>query len=58
MNIDDKRLIDAVYLGVANAHDTVWIKGILYKMSIPKFPSYLVINHLIFLDCRTFQTSF
>ena len=43
---------------MAKAFDTVWIEGLLYKLTILNFPSYLV--HLIasYLRGRTFETSF
>jgi hypothetical protein len=31
-----------VFLDVAKAFDTVWINGLLYKLTILNFPSYLV----------------
>jgi hypothetical protein len=41
-NFDEKRLTDAVFLDVAKAFDTVWVDGLLYKLTILNFPSYLV----------------
>jgi hypothetical protein len=43
---------------VAKAFDTVWVKGLLYKLTILNFPPYLVKTISSYLDCRTFQTSF
>jgi hypothetical protein len=43
---------------VAKAFDTVWVKGLLYKLTVPIFPYYLVKTMSSYLDCRTFQTPF
>jgi hypothetical protein len=43
---------------VAKAFDTVRVKGLLYKLIVLNFPSYLVKTISSYLDCRTFQTSF
>jgi len=47
-----------VFLDVAKAFNTVWIKGLLYKLTVLNFPSYHV--HIIssYLRDRTFQASF
>jgi hypothetical protein len=47
-----------VFLDVAKAFDTVWVKGLLYKLTVLKFPSYLAKTVSSYLDCRAFQTSF
>jgi hypothetical protein len=57
-NFDERRLIGAVFLNVGKAFDTVWAKGLLYKLTVLNFPSYLVKTTSSYLDCRTFQTSF
>jgi hypothetical protein len=57
-NFDERRLTVAVFLGVAKAFDTVWVKGLLYKLTSPNFPSYLVKTISSYLDRRMFQTSF
>jgi hypothetical protein len=57
-NFDERRLSDAVFLYVAEAFDTVWVKGLLYKLAVLKFLSYLVKTVSSYLDCRTFRTSF
>ena len=44
-NFGEKRLTDAVFLDVAKAFDTVWIDGLLYKLTLLHFPSYIV--HII-----------
>jgi hypothetical protein len=41
-NFGEKRLTGAVFLDVAKAFDTVWIDGILYKLTLLNFPSYIV----------------
>jgi hypothetical protein len=41
-NFDERRLTGAVFLDVAKAFDTVWVKGLLYKLTVLNFPSYLV----------------
>ena len=43
---------------MAKAFDTVWIEGLLYKLTVLNFPLYLV--HIIcsYLRSRTFEASF
>jgi hypothetical protein len=55
---DERRLTGAVFLDVAKAFDTVWVKGLLYKLTILNFPSYLVKTLPSYLHSRTFQSSF
>ena len=38
----EKRLIGAFFLEVAKAFYTVWIDGLLYKLTLLNFPSYVV----------------
>jgi hypothetical protein len=57
-NFDERRLTGEVFLDVAKAFDTVWVKGLLYKLTVLNFPSCLVKTISSYLDCRTFQTSF
>jgi hypothetical protein len=57
-NFDESRLTGAVFLDVAKDFDTVWVKGLLYKLTVLNVPSYLVKTISSYLDCRTFQTSF
>jgi hypothetical protein len=57
-NFDERRLTGAVFLDVAYAFDTVWVRGLLYKLTVLYFPSYLVKTVSSYLDCWTFQTSF
>jgi hypothetical protein len=39
-------------------HDTVWIDGLLYKLTVLNFPSYMVHTILSYLRGRTFDASF
>ena len=41
-NFCEKRLTGTVFLDVAKASDTVWIDGLLYKLTLLNFPSYIV----------------
>jgi hypothetical protein len=41
-NFDERRLTGAVFLDVAKAFDTVWVKGLLHKLALLNFPSYWV----------------
>jgi hypothetical protein len=41
-NFDERRMTGEVFLDVAKAFDTVWVKGLLYKLTILNFPSYLM----------------
>ena len=38
----EKRLTGAVFLDVAKAFDTLWIDGLLYKLTLLTFPSYII----------------
>jgi hypothetical protein len=49
------RLTGAVFMDVAKAPDTVWVEGLLYKLTVLNFPSYLVKTVSSYLQCRTFQ---
>jgi len=53
-----KRLTGAVFLDVAKAFDTVWIDGLLYKLTLLNFPSYLVHTISSYLRGRRFEASF
>jgi hypothetical protein len=57
-NFGEKRLTGAVFLDVAKAFDTVWIDGLLYKRTLPNFPSYIVHTFSSYLRGRTFEASF
>ena len=56
--IPSELCLPKVFLDVAKAFDTVWIEGLLYKLTVLNFPSYLV--HIIssYLRGRTFEASF
>jgi len=57
-NFGERRLTVAVFLDVAKAFDTVRIEGLLYRLTVLNFLSYLV--HIIssYLRGRTFEVSF
>ena len=57
-NFDEKRLTDAVFLDVAKAFDYVWNEGLLFKLTILEFPSYLVKLITSYLHSRTFVAAF
>jgi hypothetical protein len=56
-NFGEKRLTGAVFLDVAKAFDTVWIDGLLYKLTLNS-PSYIVHTISSHLRGRTFEASF
>jgi len=47
-----------VFLDVPKAFDTLWVNGLLYKLTFRKFPSYLVRSISFSLHGRTFEASF
>jgi len=57
-NFGEERLTGAVLLDVAKAFDTVWIDGLLYKLTLLNFPSYIVHTISSYLRDRTFEASF
>jgi hypothetical protein len=57
-NFGKKRLTGAVFLDVAKAFDTAWIYGLLYKLTLPNFPSYIVHKISSYLRGRTFEPTF
>jgi hypothetical protein len=57
-NFGEKRLTGAVFLDVTKAFNTVWIDGLLYKLTILHFPYYLVHTISSYLRDRTFEASF
>jgi hypothetical protein len=57
-NFNERQLSGAVFLDVTKAFDTVWVNGLLYKLTVLNFQSYLVKTVSSYLDCRTFQMSF
>jgi hypothetical protein len=50
INFGKNALTGAVFLDMAKAFNTVWNNGLLYKLTIVNFPSYLV--HTISSDVR------
>jgi hypothetical protein len=56
-NFGEKRLTGAV-LDVAKAFNTVWIDGLLYKLTPLNFLSYIVHTISSYLRGRTFEASF
>jgi hypothetical protein len=57
-NYDERRLTGAGFLDVAKAFDTVWVKGLLYKLTFLNLPSFLVKTISSYLHFRTSETSF
>ena len=57
-NFGEKRLTGAVFLDVAKGFDTFWIDGLLYKLTLLNFPSYIVHTVSNYLRDRTFEASF
>jgi hypothetical protein len=57
-NFGEKRLTGAIFLDVAKAFNAVWIDGLLYKLTLLNFPSYIV--HMIssYLRRQTLKASF
>jgi len=56
-NFGEKRLTGAVILDVGKAFDIVWIDGLLYKLTLLNFPSYIVHTIASYLRDRTFEAS-
>jgi len=57
-NFGVKKLTGAVFLDVDKAVDTVWIDGLLYKLTLLNFPSYIVHTISSYFQGRTFEASF
>ena len=57
-NLGEKRLTGAVFLDWAKAFDTVWIDGLLYKLTLLNFPSYIVHTISSYFRSRTYEASF
>jgi hypothetical protein len=57
-NFGKKRLTGAVFHDVAKAFDTVWINGLLYKLTLLNFPSYIVHTISSYIWRWTFEASF
>jgi len=53
-----KRLTGAVFLDMDKAFDTVWIDGLLYKLTLLNFPSYIAHTVSSYFKCRMFKASF
>jgi hypothetical protein len=58
MQCRQKRPTGAVFLDVAKDFDIVWVDGLLYKLPILNYPSYLVKTVSSYLCSRTFEASF
>jgi len=43
---------------MANAFDAIWVTGLLYKITLFKFPVYSVKTILSYLLIQTFEMSF
>ena len=56
-NFSEKTLTGAVFLDLAKAFDTVWIEGLLYKLTLLNLPSYIVHTISSYLRGRTFEAS-
>ena len=57
-NFGEKMLTGAVFFDVAKALDTVWNDGLLYKLTLLNFPSYIVHTISSYLLGRSFEASF
>ena len=57
-NFGEKRLASAVFLNVAKVFDTVWIDGLLYKLTLLNFPSYVVHTISSYIRSWMFEASF
>jgi hypothetical protein len=57
-NFGEKRLTGVVFLDVAKAFDTVWIDGLLYKLTLLNFPSYIAQTISPYLLGRTIEEPF
>jgi len=57
-NFGEKRLTGVVFLDVAKAFDTVWINSLIYKLTLPNFPPYVVHKISSYLMNRTSEASF
>ena len=57
-NFGENRLSCAVYIDLPKAFHTLWIDGLLYKLKLLNFPSYVVHTISSYLRDRTFEASF
>jgi hypothetical protein len=55
---DEKRLTGAVSFDFAKAFNIVWVEGLLYRLTVPNFPSCLVKAISSYMNSRTFEASF
>ena len=56
-NFGENRITGANFLEVAKACDTVWVDGLLFKLTAINFHCYLVKTISIYLHNRTFEAS-
>jgi hypothetical protein len=56
-NFGKKRLRGAIFPDVTKSFDTVWSDGLLYKLTILIFPSYIVHTIASYIRGRTFEVS-
>jgi len=56
-NFYEKRLTASFILDVDKAFDTVWVYGLLYKLTLLNFPSYIVNSTSSYLWSRTIEVS-
>jgi hypothetical protein len=56
-NFGEKRLTGVIFLDVAKAFDTIWVDGLLSKLTALNFPSYLVKIISSYLHNRTFEAA-
>jgi hypothetical protein len=57
-NCGEKRLIVAAYCDVAKTFDTVWVDGLLFKLTLLNVPSYILHIFSSYLRGQTFEASF
>jgi hypothetical protein len=57
-NIGEKTLTCAIFLDAAKTFNTVWVDGLLFKLTALNFPYYLVKIISSYLHNRTFEASF
>jgi hypothetical protein len=57
-NFGEKRLTGAVFLDVATTFDAVWIDGLIYKLTLLNFPSYIFHSISSYLKKSKFEASF
>jgi hypothetical protein len=57
-NFGENRVTGALFLEVDKSFETVWIDGLLYKLTFLNFPSYLVNTISSYLRGQTFEAFF